>query len=280
MSQQWRLILDPPARGAYNMAADLALLKSVAAEESLPVLRFYGWNPPAVTLGYFQNAEDEINAEICCREGVDIIRRITGGGAVFHEKEITYSIVFPVQHALTGSSILDSYALILRPFVETLASYGLDAAHQPVNDIIIDGRKVSGSAQTRRHGCVLQHGTILCDIDRAKAFSCLTVPLQKIADKGLTNPSQRVTSLKEHLGECAISEEFKNAFIAKTVSLFSELYFITLDQSRLSDKETDAAAEIEKEMFALPDWTNHRKTANTANRSDETNSTFNSRLPV
>ena len=256
---QWRLITDPPLSGACNMAADYALLLSVAEVSSPPVLRFYSWSIPAVTIGYFQDAGTEADLTHCERSGIDVIRRVTGGGAVFHEHEITYSMVFPESHPFAGSDILDSYSRNLIPFIAALSSFGLDAKHAPVNDIEIGSRKVSGNAQIRRKGAVLQHGTILLDIDREKAFRCLTVPAEKTARKGIDAPADRVTSLRDHLGETVLSLPFKGKFISETASAFYLASGISLIPSRLSDRESAAARRIEMSVFADSGWNLHRR---------------------
>lgn len=257
MCEQWRLIIDPPAKGSFNMAKDYALLLSVAEGSSSPVLRFYSWLPAAVTLGYFQDAEKQADLTRCRQSGVDVIRRITGGGAVFHQHEITYSMMFPVTHPFAGTDILSSYHLTLDPFIQTLSSFGLDAVYSPVNDITVSGEKISGNAQTRKKGCVLQHGTILLDIDRTTAFSCLTVPEDKTARKGLTHPSDRVTSLKEHLGDDVMSCSFTGLFIDRTLSAFSE-HDIICTRSALSEKESLLTNQIESRIFSQESWNLHK----------------------
>ena len=95
-----RLLRTGVARGAFNMGLDEAVLGSVSEGRQPPTLRFYGWNPPTVSLGYFQGLDDEVDREACRAAGVDVVRRITGGGAVFHDDELTYSVVIPERHPL------------------------------------------------------------------------------------------------------------------------------------------------------------------------------------
>ena len=255
---KWRLITDPPSRGSWNMAADYALLMSVSEGMSPPVLRFYSWVRPAITIGYFQNPETEADLAACRSLGIDVIRRATGGGAVFHERELTYSMVFPADHPFAGKDPLDSYSRNLVPFITALSSFGLDAKHAPVNDIHIGKRKVSGNAQIRRKGAVLQHGTILLDIDRDKAFRCLTVPAEKVERKGLTDPKQRVTSLREHLGERVLDLSFAGEFIHAVTAAFHSGAGIHPAPSRLSDRECASTKRIEIGIFASEAWNLHR----------------------
>jgi lipoate-protein ligase A len=252
--EKWRLILDPPAKGSRNMALDYALLLSVASGESSPFLRFYRWSVPTVTLGYFQDAGTEADISLCKSFGVDLIRRITGGGAVFHDQEITYSMVFPDTHHLAGKDILDSYSRTLAPFVDALSLYGLSAVHSPINDITVSGKKVSGSAQSRRKGCVLQHGTILLDLDRDKAFRCLTVPADKLARRGLSEPSQRVTTLRDVLGETVLSSSFEEQFIKTVTASFKSNHRITFEHSVETETELSFAGALQRNIFEQPNW--------------------------
>ncbi|MDR1862657.1 MAG: lipoate--protein ligase family protein, partial [Treponema sp.] len=148
----------------YNMALDEALLEGVASGASLPALRFFGWKPPAVSLGYFQGLEEEVDLEACRRRGVDVVRRISGGGAVFHQAEITYSLIMPLSHPLAGATITESYRVLCAGVAAGLGRLGVEAVFAPINDILAGGRKISGNAQTRRKGCLLQHGTVLLDL--------------------------------------------------------------------------------------------------------------------
>ncbi len=201
-------VLQTGFDNAYlNMGLDEAILESVASGNTLPTLRLYGWKPSAISLGYFQGALEEVDTDACGRQGVDIVRRITGGGAVFHDAEVTYSIVIPEGHALAPESILDSYALLCSGIVEGLKALRVEAAFSPINDIVADGRKISGNAQTRKKGCLLQHGTILLKVDVEKMFSLLKVPKEKALGKMIDDVKTRVTSLSALLGRDVGFEE-------------------------------------------------------------------------
>ncbi|MDR0669972.1 MAG: lipoate--protein ligase family protein [Treponema sp.] len=181
------------------MALDEALLETVAAG-AVPVLRFYGWSPPAVSIGYFQGIEEEVDLEACVRRGIDVVRRISGGGAVFHDAEITYSLIMPLDHPLAGTSIMASYGRLCSGITAGLGLLGIDAAFAPINDIVAGGKKVSGNAQTRRQGCVLQHGTVLLDSDPELMFELLKVPQEKMKGKLIQDIKLRVTGLYALLG--------------------------------------------------------------------------------
>lgn len=201
----WRVIELETHDAFMNMALDEACAEAVAkgagnsADASLPTIRFYRWQPSAVSIGYFQSLEDEINVEACEAAGVDIIRRRTGGGAVYHdyEGEITYSVIVPEKDF--GMGITESYHEICGWIVRSLARVGIESEFKPINDIIVSasGKKISGNAQTRRGGVILQHGTILYTVDVRKMFSLLKVGKEKIADKLIAAVEDRVTSVSD-----------------------------------------------------------------------------------
>ena len=205
-----RLLETGAHDAAFNMALDEAVLEAVAAGDSPPTLRFYSWDPPAISIGYFQGMREEIDLEACERLGVEAVRRVTGGGAVFHHRELTYSVVVREGHELAPEDILESYRRICAALVEGYARLGVEAAFAPINDIVAytpgvprgegPARKVSGNAQTRRRGCLLQHGTILLDVDVETMFALLLVPQEKLKGKLIADVKQRVVGLKGLLG--------------------------------------------------------------------------------
>jgi lipoate-protein ligase A len=198
------------------MGLDQALMSTV--DDFIPVLRLYGWKPPAVSIGYFQSLEQEVNVKKCQDLGIDVVRRITGGGAVLHEQELTYSFItkiFPI-------NIRESYKVICEPVVMCLNNLGFDAQFSPLNDITVKNKKVSGNAQTRRNNVLLQHGTILLGIDIDKMFSVLRVPAEKIKDKAIHDVKERVmglqvsfnviaTQLRQSFGQCFQAEVFTDS---------------------------------------------------------------------
>lgn len=195
-----RFLDTGPGKGAFNMGLDEALLEAVAEGRSGPVLRLYTWDPAAITIGYFQSAAAEVDLEAAREAGVDVLRRVTGGGAVFHASEITYSLVVPEGHALAPADILESYSRICGGLVEGLSLLGVEASFAPINDIVSGGKKISGNAQTRKRGCLLQHGTVLLDVDPERMFSLLKVPSEKLKGKLIQDVKARVSGLKGLLG--------------------------------------------------------------------------------
>src|SRR5205085_6455694 len=187
---RWRLLRDGPARGAWNMAVDEVLLETVLSG-GLPTLRFYDWQPACLSLGYFQRFE-MVDPAGCRAQGVDIVRRPTGGRAILHDRELTYSLSLPAAALGHDAGVLPSYHRISRALQAGLASAGVDATmasesaapttadHGPIcfdrpsaHEILLDGRKLVGSAQVRRGNALLQHGSILIEPQTERMLSCL-----------------------------------------------------------------------------------------------------------
>ncbi|MDR3146538.1 MAG: lipoate--protein ligase family protein [Treponema sp.] len=241
----------------YNMALDEALLESVSRGRSLPVLRFYGWEPRAVSVGYFQVLEAEVNLEACKSRGIDVIRRITGGGAVFHQAELTYSIIMPDSHPLAGDSIRESYRSLCAGIIRGLALLGLEAQFAPINDILCGGRKISGNAQTRRSGTILQHGTILLDLDVDLMFELLRIPEEKNRGRLIRDVKERVTSLRT-LGLSSGFDEALRCFaegFRQALSLeFPEEARSPVYPGGPGADEEVRALELAAGKFASPEW--------------------------
>jgi lipoate-protein ligase A len=193
---RWRLLPFTSERGAMNMAIDEAVAESVGLGRSPPTVRFYSWSPGAVSIGCFQSTE-EVDLDACTRLGVDLVRRRTGGGAVYHDPkgEVTYSIIAP-EH-LFGRDIPASYRQVCGHVIDALGTLGIRSTFRPVNDIVVDGKKISGSAQTRRGGVLLQHGTLLLSLDTQKMFSLLRPSAAKLSGRNVGDILTSVSSFTD-----------------------------------------------------------------------------------
>jgi lipoate-protein ligase A len=205
-------------------------------------------------VGYFQSLEAEVDIEACRAAGVDTVRRLTGGGAVFHDAEITYSLVLPLGHELAPQDILESYRVICAGIVGALALLGIESSFEPINDIAAGGRKISGNAQTRRQGCLLQHGTVLLDLETERMFSLLKVPAEKLKGRLIEEVKARVTSLRDLLGRELPYEEASLALRRG----FAQAWDADLEDGRLSQGELLRARELAAERFSSAEW-NHRR---------------------
>jgi lipoate-protein ligase A len=223
---------------ALNMALDEAVMENVG---DVPVLRIYGWRPPAVSIGYFQSIKEEVDLEKCSQLGIDIVRRLTGGGAVLHESELTYSFItrqYP-------QDIMESYRWICDAVVMSINRLGYNALFAPLNDIIVDGKKVSGNAQTRKKGVLLQHGTILLSVDVDKMFSILKVSSEKLRDKIIKDVKERVTGL-----EGTTYDDMAASLIAS----FGKKFEAALNADNLSEKESSRAKWLAEHKYSSDDW--------------------------
>jgi lipoate---protein ligase len=224
--------------GPWNMALDEVLMNN--ANYDIPILRLYGWQPPAVSIGYFQSMDEEVDVKTCKQMGIDVVRRITGGGAVLHESELTYSFITKIY----PKNIMESYNLICDPVVMCINKLGFNAKFAPLNDITVDNKKVSGNAQTRKKNILLQHGTILLDVNVEKMFSVLKIPSEKIKDKMINDVKARVMGLNKTFEQVAynLKKSFGEKFRAE----------IIIDD--LSIKETENTKKLASEKYASDPW--------------------------
>jgi len=240
--------------GYYNMGLDEALLESVAGhgEEAsgLPALRFYGWNPPAVSIGYFQGLEEEVDIEKAGELGFDLVRRISGGGAVLHRSELTYSIIMDLDHPLAVKDLSESYRILCRGLIRGFAHLGVKTVFSGINDILAGGKKISGNAQSRRMNCLLQHGTVLLDNDVETMFEVLKVPEEKLKGKLISEVKERVTSLRSVLGREVPFEEAEAAFVRG----FAEALDLELQKTDASPAEESRARELAESKFSAREW--------------------------
>jgi lipoate-protein ligase A len=213
-NNKWRLLKLETRNGFENMALDQAISESVAEGQSPNTIRFFKWNPSTVTIGYFQSLWEEVNVENCLKKNVDIIRRITGGGAVYHDQkgEITYSVI--AKQDMFPNDLTKTYKIIGDWIIDSLKEINLEGEFQPINDVLVNGKKISGNAQTRRNNVMHQHGTILYDLDVETMFSLLKVGPIKIKNKIIKNVKDRVTSIKNETKatEKELSEALEKGF--------------------------------------------------------------------
>jgi lipoate-protein ligase A len=242
---KWRIIEYTQNNASMNMAIDEAVCEAVL-EGQRPTIRFYGWRPSAISIGYFQSLEKEVDLKKCKEMGVEFVRRRTGGGAVYHdaEGEITYSIIAKEENFPKG--IIDSYKLICQSIIDSLSKIGIDAQFKPINDIIVNEKKISGNAQTRRNGILLQHGTILYKVDVEKMFSLLKVSDEKIKDKMISTVKERVTSVYEQ------KQISKDELYRALVFGFTQNKEIEFDS--LTEKEIKRAQELSQIKYSKDEW--------------------------
>lgn len=254
MKEEWRFLVTDGNNAYRNMAIDRAIFVTNSKGLVPPTVRFYYWEPSAISIGYFQSLEEEVDLLMCKKHGIDYVRRITGGGSVFHENELTYSIVIPEDHREIPKNILDSYGRICGALINGLDNFGIKSVYHPINDILCNGKKISGNAQTRKHRTVLQHGTLILDVDVEKMFSLLKVSNEKMIDKLVSDVKQRVTSVNQVYGRKVSFDEI----VDDMKKGFEQEFDVDLNHGELTREELDLADDFEKNCFSLKEW-NHKR---------------------
>ena len=252
----WRLLRLETNDAFTNMAVDEAVVTARIAGLVPNTLRFYRWKPSTVSVGRFQDVFKEVNVENCRRHGVDIVRRITGGGAVYHDRdgEITYSVIVN-EKELGFVDVVSAYNVICNGLIEAAKILGIHADFHPGDpkqcpNVTISGRKISGSAQHHRRGVLLQHGTFLVDVDLEKMFRFLKVPWAKSFMDVLIIAQKRLTSVQHELGSSVSTEEAYQALVRG----FEKALKIQLVKGELTSYEQTLAEKLRKEKFATEDW--------------------------
>ena len=255
---QWRLLKPETADAYTNMAVDEAIMKARIENKVPNTLRFYMWNPSAVSIGRFQKLIDQVHLENCRKHGIDIVRRISGGGAVYHdsEGEITYSITAKLSDL--GCKTLDmpsAYQKICRGLNEAVKILGTKAEYQPPDpkrcpNLTIKGRKISGNAQSCKKGVLLQHGTFLLDIDHTRMFTFLKVPWAKNIDDVLKVSKRKLTSTRQELNSQFSTEEAIHALVQG----FETALGVQFVEGTLTEYEQKLAQKNRKERFVTEEW--------------------------
>jgi len=252
----WRLLTLEVHDAFTNMAIDEAMV-TARMEGLVPnTLRFYMWEPSAVSVGRFQDVNNEVHVENCQRQGIDIVRRITGGGAVYHDSlgEITYSVIAKEEDFET-KDVIQAYNTICNGLIEAAKILGVKAdfdAGDPKNcpNIAIQGKKISGSAQFHKGGVLLQHGTFLLDADLEKMFTFLRVPWAKTITDVVCVAKERLTSVKNELGKTVSTEKVYEALVKG----FERTLSMQLREETLTDYEHRLAQKLRREKFSTQEW--------------------------
>lgn len=272
MPENWRLLNTGFRTGAENMAIDEAIMQAVADGAAPPTIRFYGWSPPCLSLGYFQDREKAVDLEACELLGVDCVRRPTGGRAVLHEHEVTYAVIVPEAHPLMPKGVTESYRVLSQGILWGLRDLGcaaelsqgkkerdrslsaacFDAASW--YELVVEGKKLVGSAQMRQNKVILQHGSLLLRFDPAKLVYLLfgEKNFHKLSlIQGLTNT---VAALEEVLGREVSFDEVVDALSMG----WEETLGITLVAAELTPQERQQSAQLTMEKYSQEAWNAHR----------------------
>jgi lipoate-protein ligase A len=255
------------------MALDEALLESVGTQKALPVLRLYSWAPGCVSLGYAQPASD-IDHQVRVALGWDIVRRPTGGRAVLHIDELTYAVIAPLDEPRVKGSILESYRRLSLALLNALRKLGLDPSADkeyqlpegsqkdaavcfevPSNyEITVEGKKLIGSAQARKHKAVLQHGSLPLFGDITRILRVMHFSSNEEKESATLKLLNHATTVETITGTQIPFQTVAQAYS----EAFSETLEIQFEFTQPTQKEISRAHELEKEKYKNPDWINHR----------------------
>jgi lipoate-protein ligase A len=269
----WRLLKTPPAHGDWNMAVDEAILEAVGRSESLPTLRLYAWDPACLSLGYAQPFTDVDIPRLRAR-GWEVVRRPTGGRAVLHVDELTYSVIAPLNEPRLTGTVLESYHRLAQALVEALNLLSMrvevnenspassDAssrlAANPVcfevpstYEITVGGKKLVGSAQARRKEGVLQHGALPLTGDLTRILQVLVFPREESRTLAADRLLKRATTVETALKRTVSWAEAAQA----TVTAFKSVLALDLQPGDLTPAEKERAAQLVQIKYGNPSWT-------------------------
>jgi len=267
--KEWRLLDSGYHPGPENMAIDEAIMRAHGRGEVPPTLRFYGWEPAAVSIGYFQSMEKEIDLDAVRAGGWGYVRRPTGGRMIFHHIELTYSVV--IHEELLPGGVVETYRELSQGLLEGFRCLSVPAelsggemdprrsdpggVHTACFDtpsayeLVVDGRKAAGSAQTRKDGVILQHGSIMLDMDVPLLFTLMRVPVE-LRPKLTERMHKKAVTLREALGRHVSYNEARSAF-SQGFARGMELH---LTPGALTASEEAEAAELVRDKYGNDTW--------------------------
>ncbi|MEM1666763.1 MAG: DUF116 domain-containing protein [Nitrososphaerota archaeon] len=248
--RQWRLIDTGLRPASENMTLDNVILECRARNLVPDTVRFLRFSPPAALVGYHQDVEQEVRLEYAKEKGIDVNRRLTGGGAIYFDSStIGWEVIASKHSVCTNYSLEWIFKTMCECVVNALKEFGLNACFRPRNDIEIDGRKISGTGGVEREDAFLFQGTLLVNFDVETMIKVLKIPIIKLKDKELESVKKRVTCLKWELGYIPDYEEIKSALIRG----FEETLNIELKLGELTNHELEL---FEKKLswFGSEEW--------------------------
>ncbi|TCW41168.1 lipoate--protein ligase family protein [Laceyella sacchari] len=263
----WRFLPYEAHAPAMNMAIDEAILHLHREGKVPPTIRFYGWTQPTLSIGYFQKARKEIDFDTLQNKGFGFVRRMTGGRAVLHDQELTYSVIVEEAHPMMPKTVSESYRVISQGLLAGFKRLGLDASLAPPKgrtgemssacfdspsdyELVVSGRKIAGSAQTRQKGIILQHGSILLDMDVEALFEVLLFPSDRVREKLKQAFTDKAVAIRQLADREIGLEEVKQAFFEG----FGEGMGIQLQTGELTNQEKELAQRLMTTRYANDDW--------------------------
>ncbi|SDC87978.1 lipoate-protein ligase A [Melghirimyces thermohalophilus] len=273
MKETWRLLHTGWRSSAENMAIDEAILIAHSEGKTPPTIRFYGWDPATLSIGYFQKVDKELDMDRLRKRKLGFVRRPTGGRAVLHDQEVTYSVIVGEDYPGMPTSVTDSYRVISQGLLEGFRKLDLSAEMVPLEteeekekyasmgsaacfdspsnyELVVEGRKVAGSAQTRQRGVILQHGSILLDMDVDLLFDVLRFPSERVKQRLKEGFFQKAVAINE-VSTTPISVE-------QAVQAFTEGFAIGMDihlePGELTPYEETLAQDLVRTRYGTEAW--------------------------
>ena len=257
----WRLLKLETSNAFMNMAIDEAILTARTIDRAPNTLRLYQWKPSSVSIGKNQQPENEVHLESCRKIGVDLVRRISGGGTVYHDErdEVTYSLTAKTSD-LGVKDITAVYAKVYSGIKDALRVLGITADYSEGDakncpNLTVKSKKISGSSQAHKRETILQHGTLLLDVDLEKMFTLLRVPWAKTCMEVVNVAKNRITSVKSELGHAVSAETAANALAVG----FKNALGVQLAEEELTVFEVELAQKLFRDKYATDDWNLHGK---------------------
>ncbi len=233
-------LASPP----YTSACDESIVKARDKNIVPNTLHFYRRNTPTVSLGYFEDVEEKVDLDVVREHSIHLVRRMSGGSAIYtDEGQLIYSVILAKEFVPSDPN--ETYEMICSAVIKAIESFGLQAEFKPINDILIGGKKVSGSAQKRHRNTVIQHGSLIVDTDFELMFKVLKT------DEDKPRGREEMTCLREELGREVNMEEVKKA----VVDGFSEVFNVTIEQGMLTHFEKDTIDELIEEKYGADQYT-------------------------
>lgn len=269
MKEKWLFIDSGDCSPAFNMALDDALLNWHSKELIPPVIRFYGWKPPALSIGYFQKTKNKINLEAVKQYGYGMVRRPTGGRAVLHDDELTYSVIVSEKHPDMPGSVTEAYRVISEGLLRGFQALGIHAEFALPDkqaaetgsavcfeepswyELIAEGRKAAGSAQTRQKGVILQHGSIPISVDENKLFDLFIYPSNRARERAQRSFGSKAAAINQLRSEPVSLKEVKRVFL----NGFEEALDVEFLPYTLTAEQLRDVRELAKTRYENDDWT-------------------------
>lgn len=277
MEKQWYFINSGPCSPAYNMALDEALLDWHSEGEIPPVIRFYEWNPATLSIGYFQQVHKDINLQSVLNQNLGFIRRPTGGRAVLHDQELTYSVIVSESYPNMPETVTEAYRVISEGILQGFRHLGLnvyfsvpetkeqlDDLKKPKSavcfdasswyELVVEGKKVAGSAQTRQKGVILQHGAILLDLNEELLLSVFNFDSTETKERMRNKLPEKAVAMNQLVDIPFTIEQCVKAFSKG----FEEALNIELISYELNEKQQQYVEQLMQKKYLTDAW-NYKK---------------------